>query len=93
MFEETWHVISWIIWIVFAVDVYFKYKASGNWKVFLRKHWFDIILLIPFFRILRLLRLLRLLKTLKLLRVGLNGYKAYKKTKKLKKGNYTKRKE
>lgn len=86
-FETPWGVISWIIWGVFAVDVFFKYRASENWRVFLRKHWFDIILLIPFFRILRLLRLLRLLKTLKLLRVGLAGYKAYKKTKRFKKDN------
>lgn len=84
-FETPWDVISWIIWGVFAVDVYFKYKASKNWKAFLRNHWFDVLLLIPFFRILRLFRLLRLLKALKLLRVGLSGYKAYKKTKRLKK--------
>ena len=84
-FETPWDVISWMIWIVFVIDVYFKFNASENWKVFLRKHWFDIILLIPFFRILRLLRLLRLLKTLKLLRVGLSGYKAYKKSKRFSK--------
>lgn len=75
---------SWIIWGIFAIDVYLKYRASENWKYFLRHHWFDILLLIPFFRILRLLRLLRLVKTLKLLRVGLSGYKAYKKTKRFK---------
>ena len=82
--ETPWDIISWIIWGVFAVDVFFKYRASENWKVFLRKHWFDILLLIPFFRILRLLRVLRLLKTLKLLRVSLSGYKAYKKSKRFK---------
>ena len=38
--------------VVFLVDVIFKYRAIGNWKIFLRKHWFDILLLIPFFRIL-----------------------------------------
>lgn len=86
-FDTPWDLITWIIWGVFAADVYFKYRSSENWKVFLRKHWFDVLLLIPFFRILRLLRLLRLLKALKLLRVGSSGYKAYKKTKRFKKDN------
>jgi len=80
-----WEILSWIIWLVFALDVYFKYRSSENWKIFLKKHWFDIILLIPFFRILRVLRLLRLLKTLKFARVGLSGFKAYRKSKSLKK--------
>ena len=72
--EFHWEVLSWIIWGVFVIDVYFKYKASENWKVFFRRHWFDIILLIPFFRILRVLRLLRLLKTLKFAKVGMSGF-------------------
>ncbi|WP_371504283.1 hypothetical protein [Nitrosopumilus adriaticus] len=85
--ETPWDVLSWIIWMVFAADVIFKYRSSANWKEFLKKHWFDIVLLIPFFRILRLLRLLRLLKTLKFAKVGLAGYKAYKKSKRFKKNN------
>jgi len=83
--ETPWEIIAWIVWGVFVVDVYFKYKASENWKVFLRKHWFDILLLIPFFRLFRILRLLRLLKTLKFAKVGLNFFKFYKKSKRFKK--------
>ena len=79
--EQPWDIISWIIWGIFAADVYFKYREIGNLKIFLKKHWFDILLLVPFFRIFRVLRLLRLLKTLKFARVGINFFKAYKKSK------------
>lgn len=74
--EVPWEVISWVVWGFFVVDVYFKYKNSKNWKVFIRKHWFDIILLIPFFRIFRLIRLLKLIK------ISLHGYNIYKNSKK-----------
>tara|TARA_B110000438_G_C15304919_1_gene432781 strand:- start:16 stop:405 length:390 start_codon:yes stop_codon:yes gene_type:complete len=83
--KPAWELISWVIWGIFVVDVYFKYRDSENWKSFLKNHWFDIILLIPFFRILRILRLFRLLKTMKLFKVGLSGFKAYKKSKNMKK--------
>ena len=73
--EDPWEIISWIIWIVFVVDLFFKYRQSENIKVFFKKHWFDIILLIPFFRIFMVFRLLRLLKTLKLSRIGLKAVK------------------
>ena len=76
--KNPWEIVSWIIWGVLLVDVIFKYRASENWKEFFRKHWFDILLLIPFFRILRIMRLLRLLKVAK---VGFGGYKTYKKSK------------
>lgn len=87
--EGTWQAISWIVWGIFA-DVGMKYRAVGNWKVFLRKHWFDLLLLIPFFRIMKILRILRLLqtakaarayKTVKLVKVFRNYFRAYKKTK------------
>ncbi|WOV92664.1 MAG: hypothetical protein R1F52_06020 [Candidatus Nitrosoabyssus spongiisocia] len=80
-----WDIISCIIWFVFAFDVYLKYRESENWKIFLRKHWFDIVLLIPFFRLFRILQLLRLLKTLKFIKVGLGFFKMYRKSKKFKK--------
>ena len=68
--QPIWQIISWIVWGVFLVDVIFKYRAIGNWKIFLRKHWFDILLLIPFFRILRVMRTLRLLRIVKVGKVA-----------------------
>ncbi|MGD1836310.1 MAG: hypothetical protein ACPKPY_00125 [Nitrososphaeraceae archaeon] len=58
--EKPIYIINWIIWIIFVMDLILKYIEIRNYKVFLVKHWFDIILLIPFFRILSLLRFLRL---------------------------------
>ena len=83
--QGAWDILSWIIWGVFVIDVYFKYKAIGNWRIFLRKHWFDLLLLIPFFRILRILRLLRLLKMLKFVKVGRNMGRLFKKATRFKK--------
>ena len=58
--EKPIYVINWIIWIIFVLDLILKYIELKNYRVFFKKHWFDIILLIPFFRILSLLRFLRL---------------------------------
>jgi len=83
--QLAWEIIAWGVWGVFVIDVVYKYKKSKNWKDFLENHWFDIILLIPFFRIFRLLRLLRLLKVFKITKVGLRGYKDYKKSNRVEK--------
>ena len=80
-----WDILSWVIWFVFAFDVFLKYRASENWKVFLKKHWFDIVLLVPFFRLFRVFRLLRLLKTMKFAKAGLGIFKVYRKSKRFKK--------
>lgn len=88
--ESPWQAISWIVWGIFAIDVSLKYRAVRNWKVFLRRHWFDLLLLIPFFRIMKILRILRLLQTakaaraykmIKLVKEIRNYFRAYKKTK------------
>ena len=80
-----WDILSWIIWSVFAFDVFLKYRVSENWKIFLKKHWFDIVLLVPFFRLFRVFRLLRLLKTMKFAKAGLGMFKVYRKSKRFKK--------
>ena len=38
------------------------YRRVGNLRLFVRKKWFDIIVAIPYFRILRLFRFLRILR-------------------------------
>ncbi|MDE1863563.1 MAG: hypothetical protein KGI33_11715 [Thaumarchaeota archaeon] len=82
--QPSWDIISWAVWVVFIVDICFKYKTSENCKIFLKKHWFDILLLIPFFRVIRLVRLLRLLKTLKFAKAGIGGSRAFSKSKRFK---------
>lgn len=84
-YKLPWQIFSWIIWGIFAVDVYYKYRNSENLKMFFKKHWLDIVLLIPFFRIFRIMRLLRLLKILKFAKVGTSLYKAIRKFKRFEK--------
>ena len=55
--EQPIYIINWIIWIVFVIDLIFKYMEISDYKLFLRKHWFDIILVIPFFRILSIFKI------------------------------------
>ncbi len=44
---------------IFVLDLVVRYRRVGNLKLFLRHHWFDIIIVIPYFRFLRVLRILR----------------------------------
>lgn len=66
--EPVWDAINWAIWGVFAVDVFYKYRQSENAKAFLKNHWIDLVLLVPFFRILLLFRIARLLRLIRVLR-------------------------
>lgn len=80
-YQTAWTVANWSIWGVFVADVWFKYRRTGNLRKFVRRYWFDLLLLIPFFRVLAILRVLRLLRMLRLARAGLGAYRAYRKAK------------
>lgn len=79
--EVPWDVVNWSVWCIFAADVYYKYRRSENMHAFLRKHWFDIVLLIPFFRVLAILRLLRLVRFVWFAKIGLAIYRGFLKSK------------
>ena len=85
-YQTVWIVANWSIWGVFAVDVWFKYCRVRSPREFVRRHWFDLLLLIPFFRVLAILRVLRLLRMLRLARAGLGAYRAYRKAKRFRGG-------
>lgn len=78
--QQPIYIINWIIWIIFVIDLGVKYSEIRNYKVFFRKHWFDIVLLIPFFRILSIMRFLKLIRVLKLIKVVKNSLLLYKKS-------------
>lgn len=78
--QQPIYIINWIIWIVFVIDLGVKYSEIRNYKVFFRKHWFDVVLLIPFFRILSIMRFLKLIRVLKLIKVVRNSLLLYKKS-------------
>ena len=72
---------------VFVADLLFKYWHVRDLKVFFRKHWFDILVTVPYFRVLRLLRLVKTAKTVKTTHLTLGKiekyYKLYRKLKRL----------
>jgi len=51
---------------VFAADLMVRYRRVGNLRKFLRKHWLDILIVIPYFRFLRLIRLAKVVKATKI---------------------------
>ena len=68
--ELGWDIANWIIWVVFVIDVYGKYRRSENLRSFLRCNWLDLLFLIPLFRVLLLLRVIRLLRLVRMLRMA-----------------------
>ena len=77
--EQPLFILNWITWVVFAFDLTLKYIHINNYKIFLRKHWFDIILVIPFFRMSGIYRFLILIRMLKLTKIVRNYLRLYKK--------------
>ncbi len=67
---------------IFFYDLYLLYKDERDLRKFIVKRWFDILLVIPYFRIFRILRLARLARLAKLLRFA----KLRKKTKRIANG-------
>lgn len=87
-YEIYFEVLLWAIFGLLAVDLYFKYRKLNNWKLFLKKHWHDIILLtlIPFLAGFKIAKIsVNLIKTLKASKTGFKiFYKAKKASKHLK---------
>jgi hypothetical protein len=77
--EQPLFILNWITWVVFAFDLTLKYIHINNYKIFLRKHWFDIILVIPFFRMSGIYRFLILIRVLKLIKIVRNYLRLNKK--------------
>jgi len=62
-------IIFGILVILFTLDLFLKYCKAENWRVFIKKNWFDIIALalIPFFSTLKILKIMvSLVKKLKI---------------------------
>ncbi len=56
--QATFIALDMFIWAVFAADLVIKLLITPNRRLYLRKHWLEVlIVIIPFFRPLRLIRL------------------------------------
>lgn len=87
-YEVYFEILLWAIFGLLALDLYFKYRKLADWKVFLKKHWHDIVMLalIPFLAGFKIAKIsVNLVKTLKASKAGFKiFYKAKKASKHLK---------
>ena len=87
-YEAYFEILLWAIFGLLALDLYFKYRKLADWKVFLKKHWHDIVMLalIPFLAGFKIAKIsVNLIKTLKVSKAGFKIlYKAKKASKHLK---------
>ncbi len=88
-YEIYFEVLLWIFFGLLVLDLYLKYKKLNDWKLFLRKHWHEIamVVLIPFLSMFKIAKIsVKLVKTLKASKSGFKiFYKAKKASKHLKK--------
>ncbi len=62
-------IFNTIILFVFLLDLIFIYRKFGRKRDFIKNHWFDVMMIIPYFRIFRIVRSLKFLKVLNKLKV------------------------
>ena len=88
--------ISLTLLAVFIADVgVLYYRSNLGPLAFLRRHWLNVVMVIPYFRIFRVLRVVRFLRVLRLLqqpgpaiamrlaKLGLNAERARKKARRV----------
>ena len=64
--KETFFVLDWFIWAVFALELVIKTYLAEQRANYLWRHWYDVVIVVvPFLRPLRLLRSVRLLRLLR----------------------------
>ncbi|TET47794.1 ion transporter [candidate division TA06 bacterium] len=55
---------------VFVADLGVIYKTSENWRRFIKQHWLDILMVIPYLRVFRIFRIFRLARFLRIAKVA-----------------------
>ena len=60
--------ITFLLFPIFVTDLYFLFKRENDFRTFVKKRWFDILLVVPYFRIFRILKFARLLRALKVIK-------------------------
>lgn len=81
-FEIHFEVLLWVFFASLVFDLYIKYRKINNPKLFLKKHWHDVIMLalIPFLSVFKIAKVsLKLVKTIK---ASKSGFKIFYKGKK-----------
>jgi hypothetical protein len=83
--EEFWDLFSWIVFGALAFDIYLKYRAVRDPKLFLKKHWLDLLMLclMPLFAGLKVAKFS--VKLVKGLKMAKSGFKAAQRAGKIRK--------
>jgi hypothetical protein len=88
-YEIYFEILLWVFFGLLVLDLYLKYKKLNDWKLFVRKHWHEIVMvvLIPFLTAFKIAKFsVKLVKMLKAYKGGFKiFYKAKKASKHLKK--------
>jgi small basic protein len=82
-FEIYFEILLWAILLLLVVDLYIKFKKLDDWRVFLKKHWHEILMLglIPLFSAFKMAKLS--VKITKSLKTSKTGFKIFYKAKKV----------
>ena len=78
---EFWNVFGWIVFGGLAIDIWIKYHKVGQPKIFIRRYWLDILMLVlwPVFAGLKFAKIsVKVVKGLKLIKSGYKAVKAAK---------------
>jgi hypothetical protein len=67
----------WVTFPIFVLDLVVAYLRIRNFKLFLKKHWFTILITIPWLRVFRVARTLRVLRAARAAK-GVKGIRAAK---------------
>jgi len=63
-------IADWVIWGLFALELFVKTYLSSNRLAYLKKNWLDVVVvIIPLLRVFRIFRAFRLLRVVRLSRV------------------------
>ena len=64
--EDTLRTVNIAILSIFVIDLGVSYWKVRSPSLFVRKHWLDILMVIPYFRVFRIARILRLARFIRI---------------------------
>jgi hypothetical protein len=69
-YESVCSILLLVLIPFFIADLAIRYSRVSNLKIFVRKHWIDIIVVIPYLRILRVARIVKATKAVKAIKTA-----------------------
>ena len=81
-YEIYFEILLWVFFGLLVLDLYLKYKKLNDWRLFLKKHWHEIVMLalIPFLTAFKIVKFS--IKMVKVLKASKSGFKIFYKAKK-----------